>query len=65
MAQKPLTDKRELVRFNPFPKHSSYNDSYKYLRVQKQMALLIPLEIPFHDKEETCYQHHGSKYIQQ
>lgn len=49
----PLTDKRELTELNPFSKHSSHKGPYKYLRVQKQMVLLIPLVTPFHNKEET------------
>lgn len=49
----PLTDKRELTELKPFSKHSSHKGPYKYLRVQKQMVLLIPLVTPFHNKEET------------
>lgn len=52
-AQTPVTDKRELTGFKPFPKHSSHKGPYKYLWVQKQRVLLIPLVIPFHNKEET------------
>lgn len=64
-ARKPPTDKRELMGLKPFPKHSSHKGPHKYLRVQKQMVLLIPLVTPLHSKEETCYQHQGSKYTQQ
>lgn len=49
----PLTDKRELTGLKPFSKHSSHKGPYKYLGVQKQMVLLIPLVTPFHNKEET------------
>lgn len=49
----PLTDKRELTGLKPFSKHSSHKGPCKYLRVQKQMVLLIPLVTPFHNKEET------------
>lgn len=49
----PLTDKRELTGLKPFSNHSSHKGPYKYLRVQKQMVLLIPLVTPFHNKEET------------
>lgn len=51
-SSEPLTDKRELARLKPLPKHSSHEGPFKYLRVQKQMVLLIPPIPPFHNKEE-------------